>query len=533
MGRRRLLLVVISGVQLLVLACGQSSPSTSSSSGGGSNFGPNTTLAVRVEGPWDNFDPTGAGNLPKLQLTAALYDRLVWEGADRKVLPYLATSWQVSPTTLKFNLRKGVTCSDGTPLTPTAVAQSFDHLLGISNSKTKSSASTGEFGGGPFSVSADDAAGTFTLTLGTPFGEILDSLALGLDTMVICPKGLAPNALANAAFGSGPYTLVSQDKATGATMKLRQDWTWGPNGRSAKGLPGTLNYKIITNDTTAANLLLTGGLDIARIQGADVKRLLADTTIGSYKVGSYYTNPLWMNTEPGHPTAEVAVRQAIATAVSPDAYNQAAYGGLGTVTTSLWATNAPCFSSQTAQYVPKTDLAKAKQVLAAAGYTTDSSGKLSKNGQPLKINLIGSTEQGAGPEYVDTQLTQLGMTVNFVNTDHVTYSGSWLQPGKFDVLVPGIAGDLVGGYIASYTGTDPPAGRDFSRLHDSGIDSLIQKAESELGAQACADWTQVQLSFLKNYYFRPLSAQNFYWFSKNPKTKFYASTSVFQPGTLS
>lgn len=530
MTRRTLMLMTAAATQLFLLACGTSSGTTSS--GGGSNFTSNSTLNIRIEGPWDTLDPSGAGSLPRLQLTAGLYDRLVWEGADHKAVPYLASSWQVTPTTLKFNIRKGVTCSDGTPLTPTAVAQSFDRLLGISNTRTKSSAVGGEFGAGPFTVSADDAAGTFTLNLGTPFGEALDSLGSGLDTGVICPKGLAPGALNDAAYGTGPYTLASQDRATGATLRLRSDWNWGPNGRTARGLPGTIVYKLITNDTTAANLLVTGGLDLARIQGPDVKRLLSDSSVGNYKVSGYYTNPLWMNTEPGHPTAEPAVRQAISTAISAQAYNQAAYGGLGTVTTSLWATNAPCFAKETAQYVPKTDLAKAKAILLAAGYTADSSGKLSKNGQPLKINLIGEGAQGAGPEYLDTQLVQLGMTVNFIDSDHVTYSASWLQPGKFDVLVPGIAGDLVGSYISSYTGGDPPQGRNFSRLHDPQVDALILKAEQEVGQQACADWAQLQVTFLKNYYYRPLSAQSFYWFSKNPKWKFYASTSVLQPASL-
>ena len=44
--------------------------------------------------------------------------------------------------------------------------------------------------------------------------------------------------------------------------------------------------------------------------------------------------------------------------------------------------------------------------------------------------------QGAGTEYVQSQLTQLGMTVNFVDSDHVTYSTGYLQAGKFDVIVP-------------------------------------------------------------------------------------------------
>src|SRR5207248_2765848 len=144
-----------------------------------------------------------------------------------------------------------------------------DHTLGISDPKTKSNLTAGEFGPGPFTVSADDAAGVFTLTLGSPWGEALKSMGTGGDSYVICPKGLEAGALKDAAYGTGPYLIDSADRSAGITLKLRSDWTWGPNGRTSEGMPGQLSYKIITNEATAANLLLTGGLDIARIQGND------------------------------------------------------------------------------------------------------------------------------------------------------------------------------------------------------------------------------------------------------------------------
>lgn len=543
MSSRSTLRIGIAVVGVLAIACGTAGPGPAPQAPGAAspaapvaNFNASSTLTIRIDGPWASFDPSPrvgvAGNLPSGQLSAGLYDRLVELGPDGKFVPYLATAWEQTPTSVKFTLRKDVTCSDGTPLTASAVAKSFDFRLGISDAKTRSASVPGTFGPGPFTVSADDAAGTFTLTLRTPF-DVMTSFALGTEAFVICPKGVASlTALDNEAFGTGPYRLESQDRPNSLTLKLRPEWKWGPGGRTAEGLPGTLVYRAVANETTAANLLLTGGLDIARIQGVDVKRLIADPSLGKLQKQGLYTNPLWLQANPGRGTADIKVREAIFHAISADDYNQAAYGGLGEVTTSIFAKNAPCYEPATAQLIPPTDINKAKQVLLSAGYT-ESGGKIMKDGKPVTLQVVGSNAQGSGPEYVATQLTKVGFTVDFVLQEHTVYSAQHLQPGRFDVIVPGIASDIIGSYIGSYRGDFPPTGRNFSRLNDPAIHRLIDKALTSTGAEACSTWKEVQVAMLKGFYSRPLSAQTFYFFSKNPKWVFSAAnTSTIQPYSL-
>src|SRR5690242_9241853 len=61
-----------------------------------------STVNIRLESDWPHIDVTGktpGGGIPSGQITAALYDSLVFIGPDPqdptkpKVLPYLATSW--------------------------------------------------------------------------------------------------------------------------------------------------------------------------------------------------------------------------------------------------------------------------------------------------------------------------------------------------------------------------------------------------------------------------------------------------------
>ncbi len=57
-----------------------------------------------------------------------IYDSLVEYGEKGKILPALATSWEISPDgkTYTFHLRKGVKFSDGTPFNADAVKFSLE-----------------------------------------------------------------------------------------------------------------------------------------------------------------------------------------------------------------------------------------------------------------------------------------------------------------------------------------------------------------------------------------------------------------------
>src|SRR5579871_2820124 len=157
-------------VGLLLGACAPAVPQQQATSLPG-------TVTIRMTGDWPGLDPNpapgnGACNIPCSTVVYPLYDRLVATGPDPKnpgqiaILPYLATSWTATPTKVSFNLRKDATCSDGTPVTASIVKRSFERILGGGRN-------VATYGGGPFSMDADDAAGTFTLNLQTPFNDAI------------------------------------------------------------------------------------------------------------------------------------------------------------------------------------------------------------------------------------------------------------------------------------------------------------------------------------------------------------------------
>src|SRR6266496_3927910 len=117
------------GIACLVASCAPAAPAAPTAGAQKSNFDASTTLNLRLDGPWDSFDPNSSANLPSTQLQAVVYDRLVYFSPDKQLQPYLATSWEQNGNIYKFTLKKTVTCNDGTPLTASVVARSFDHTL--------------------------------------------------------------------------------------------------------------------------------------------------------------------------------------------------------------------------------------------------------------------------------------------------------------------------------------------------------------------------------------------------------------------
>src|SRR3982751_5669345 len=92
----------------LALACG----------GGGGGTDRRTLVDSRDNYDPRSLDPALSTDVPTGRAVAYLFDGLTRFTPDAKVIPALATSWDVSPDglTYTFHLRRGVHFTDGTPL---------------------------------------------------------------------------------------------------------------------------------------------------------------------------------------------------------------------------------------------------------------------------------------------------------------------------------------------------------------------------------------------------------------------------------
>ena len=493
----------VPGLVAIALAAAVACSSTASTQTPGV---PGGSLTQRLNGDWPTLDPFN-GNSTTGQILAALYDRLV-SFQSGKVIPYLASSWQQTPTSITFKLRTDATCVDGSKVTASLVVANWKRLLNPSKRSINAGPILGQ---GPYTFTADDTAATAGISWPQPSSDAIYAFTNSLFGSIVCSAGLSnPASLLDTPAGSGPYTLVSATHGDAVQLKARPDWKWGPDGTTSTtaGFPQLLTYKVVANETTAANLLLTGGLDVGIVKGLDVKRLRAEKSLTSQKAVPYTSDLLQFNEDPARITSDQAVRQALSTALDPKAWNDAANNGEGLLTSSVITPNAPCFDPETRKLVPTPSLDRARAILKSAGWTQDSSGKFSKGGRPLALKLLTNNTQGGGPEYLLTQFTQLGVTVTSDNFDYSQFAtrfrgGDWdVTVGQWSLPTPGPSQ-----IFASFTGPVPPGGANFMRTQDSALTSAIAAAEASTGQDQCKNWATVQRLVLQQSHVLPLPGQ--------------------------
>ena len=307
-------LLAASAVGLLVVglvAAATAAPSKSSASASrtsAAHAAANGTLSMALIGDPGKLDPQQTLLQLARQVAEFNYDTLVHQLPGGKIVSGLATKWKVlSLTKVRFTLRSGVTCVDGAKMTATVVKRNLDYVADAKNN----SPLLGLYVPENSTTVANNRTRTVTVTF--PSANPFPLQGLG-SVHMICPKGLANrNSLLNGADGSGPYKLTKVSPGSRYTMQLRKGYRWGPGGSTSAGMPATVVLRVVSNESTAANLLLTGGLNIATVAGPDRARLEKAKLFKTVIVAA--PGEIWFNENKGHPAANAAVRKGLVQAL--------------------------------------------------------------------------------------------------------------------------------------------------------------------------------------------------------------------------
>jgi peptide/nickel transport system substrate-binding protein len=304
-----------------------------------------------------------------------VYDTLVRRSLDGRIEPGVATSWELlpegqAPTSAVFTIRDGLTCADGTPLGATEVARSFQRFA------EEGSGAAQVFGPqGPTSITADPSAHTVTFELKGPNNDILTGLAS--NGHVVCPAGLdAPDSMQSTApSGSGPYLLRPGFKKDDEyVLQRRDDYTALPKGTKITDLPKVVTLKLVTEDTTAADLVEKNANTIASILSTDAERLKEDDGLVSVPAAAYGTNALTFNQREGEPFADPALRRAVAALIDSEQGGNAETQRLGNPIRTLYTENIDCYEPKDVEALPAYDPEAAAKALDAAGYRKGANG---------------------------------------------------------------------------------------------------------------------------------------------------------------
>jgi peptide/nickel transport system substrate-binding protein len=227
-----------------------------------------------------------------------------------------------------------------------------------------------------------------------------------------------------------------------------------------------------------------------------------------------------MQTSPGRTAADEAVREAVMTAVDPNEYNSAAYGGRGRVPTGGFLVDGVrCYDASLGQLMPQHSVAKARQVLAAAGYVEGTDGKFSKNGNPLILQVLGQQLARPGAEYLSETLSAAGFTTTLQIVD-VTQFSQLVRGLNFDVVQLTIGTQTVtwGAYMPFIAGGKlvTEGGVNRTGVFDPVIDSAYSGYMSSTSpADACKNISDFQRQLLAKHDVMPMVASTTEFFSKN------------------
>ncbi|MFC8447925.1 ABC transporter substrate-binding protein [Kitasatospora sp. NPDC057223] len=449
------------------------------------------TVRIAAASETPSFDPYSAFGAAQARYA---YDSLVNLAPDGAVVSGLASSWQATTTTAVFTLRPGVTCSDGTPLTASAVARALSYAGDPANQLAGARTVLPNV---PFTATADDAAGTVSAATAAPFPFLTRTLGL---LPIVCPAGLdRPQALDRSSQGTGPYVLTRYSPGGPYEFTVRDGYAWGPDGATtaAPGLPARIVLSVVPQASTAANLLLTGGVEIANVNGPDRARLtghgLATTDVATVVGLTFF------NQRPGRPLADPQVRRALVAALDRQGLANVAVGGTGRPAAGFGAEGSVCHTALPAD-PPSRDAAEA---LRTAGWTRTGAGPLTRDGRALRLRLITSPDLGptlpSVAELMARQWTALGAQVDLVTEGLPALVNAMYRSGEFDVVVgtsPGFA--LPVGFVPFFSGPAPAEGLNFAGVANPEYDALVSQALQETDTAGCATWNRAAAALLRS-----------------------------------
>lgn len=511
---------------LLISACSSSNSGGGGSSGGAStghpgNLASGATFTVLTPDDPGALNPYQNIQTPGVSLFKYLYDYLVTIAPDGTIQPELATSWTVNGATSTFKLRTGVTCSDGSPLTASTIAQGFNYIKDPAN---KSVLIGVALPSANYTATGDDSTNTFTLTFDKPFGFLLQALSL---VPIVCGKGLAnPASLNESSSGSGPFVLTKATPGVEYDMDKRAGYSWGPNAAStsAPGFPDHVVEKIVASQSTAANLLIAKSANAAVINGPDGSRLTGSAFQSQQSIQGGIE--MLFNESTGRPTADLAVRKALIMALDiPQVSAVVSQGLVTTAGTSLTPSKSACDDSSAAASVPKGSLTDAENLLTQDGWVAGADGTRTKDGKALSLTapyLTTSAGDAPAMDLIVAAWKKLGVKVTQDPLDQAAFSAATFSTGNYDVLpltefaVP--FQSILTGFLS---GPPPPNGINSAHINTSGYTSASQQAVATNGPAGCQLWTQAAQALYTNADIIPISQM---------VARFYTSRASFSLG---
>ena len=429
--KKRLLTALLSGALILtaLAGCGQGAENQSGAndaSAGGESGARDELIFVNYRDIRDLNPHLYAG---EMYAQSILYDTLVSNTREGYV-GCLAEDWTISEDgrTYTFNIRDGVTFSDGTPCDANAILANFNAILENRERHTWLEMMNLLVG-----VSAPDDD-TFVIEMSEPYYPMLTELACIRPFAMISPNCMIDGSTkdgVNGYIGTGPYVLTDFVTDEYAVFE-RNEHYWGEAPAIQK-----ITVKVIPDNQTRIMALENGEIDL--IFG---KNMLDADAISQYVDSEKFTVGLSDPTSTRHIVlntthdilGDKAVRQALQHATNRQAISEGIFYGLEPAADTLYAATVPYCDVGLEPYAY--DMDEAARLLDEAGWTVGSDGIRVKDGQKLALDLLynsDSVTEKTISEYLQSEYLKLGISLNIHGEEEQSYRDN-MKAGNFDMV---------------------------------------------------------------------------------------------------
>lgn len=466
MKKASLILVAMLILSLVVTGCSKSDPTVAVKD----------TLTIAMAAEPSDLDGNGKNDASSLLIRAQIYETLFAFDSEMNLAPLLTESyeWQDNKT-LILHIRHGVKFHNGEEMKASDV--DFSLRRALEKGFASNQLSHVNFDA---SVVVDDY--TYKLALKYPFAPMLANLTVGA-TAIVNEKATKElgDEMTFKPVGTGPYTLADWKRGDQIELTKNKKY-WG----EAAGLKN-LVFRFITESTTRGVEIETGSVDIAlNIAPVDIERMEGNQSVKLVRNLNLTTDYVGFNASK-KPFADVRVRQAIAHALNIPSIQEVAYMGTGIPAKGLMAPSVWGSSDdiKTLEYDP----AKAKQLLAAAGYPDGFKTTIWTNDLQLRLDIA---------EMVQNQLKEVGIDAEIQVVEWAQYLVA-VENKTLDIYILGIG--------ASTGDADTLYSQFYSTSHFSGntghyknkeADALLDATRSETDPEKRLEAIKVAHQFLVN-----------------------------------
>lgn len=386
------------------------------------------------------LDPHNFGDMPQTYVSRQYLDSLVSMQPDGTVVPWLATSWDISKDglTYTFHLKKGVKFTDGTDFNADAVVANFEQILDPETESSTDLVYLDPIWKGAKAINDN----TVEVDLKRPYSPLLDVLGqafFGMESPKAMARGIKENCVSPV--GTGPFVLKDWKKGQQIDLVRNDSYNSPPADANNQGpayLDG-ITWRFLPDPSVRWQALKSGEVQaIFSIPPEDFAAAQSDPDIEVQQfthagIGHYIVLD---NSEA--PFNDIKVRQAFNYAANTPAAVESAYQGAYPVATSAISSGTPFYTSKYANLYPH-DLAKAEKLLDEAGWKKGANGVREKDGKPLTVKWIYSTGPGETPpaeltlyQNVQAAAKEAGFDVTLVPQPQAKFYEEANVPADFD-----------------------------------------------------------------------------------------------------